>query len=86
MDLEELLEKLPMHLSSLKKSGKDPESTISSAEDLIAKNPLNVAAHQMLANAFSELEMTESMVFAYETIRSISPETFITLKVWLMHT
>ena len=63
-----------------KTSGKDPESAISSAEDLIAKNPLNVAAHQMLANAFSELEMTESTVFSYETIRSIQPKDLDNLK------
>ena len=34
----------------------------------------------MLANAFSELEMTESMVFAYETIRSIQPRDLHNLK------
>ncbi len=62
------------------KAGKDPESAISSAEDLIVKNPFNVAAHQMLANAFSELEMTESTVFAFETIRTIQPKDLDNLK------
>ena len=62
------------------KGSKDPESVISSAEDLISKNPLNVAAHQMLANAFIELEMTGSTVFAFETIRSINPKDLENLK------
>ena len=34
----------------------------------------------MLANAFSELEMTESTVFSYETIRSIQPKDLDNLK------
>ena len=33
------------------KSGKNPELAVGSAEELIAKNPLNIAAHHMLADA-----------------------------------
>lgn len=62
------------------KANKDPEAVISTAEDLISKSPLNIAAHQMLANAFSELGMSGSAVFAYETIRSIQPKNLENLK------
>ena len=62
------------------KSHKDPESAISSAEELIAKNPHNVAAHLMLADACTKLEMSGTIVFAYETIRSIQPKDLATLK------
>ena len=61
-------------------TNKSPEEKISSAEDLIAKNPFNVPAHTMLASAFAELEMTGSVVFAYETIRSIQPKDLQNLK------
>ena len=63
-----------------KSKTKDPELAISSAEELIAKNPLNVAAHHMLADAFAELEMPKSVVFAYETIRTIQPKDLANLK------
>ena len=62
------------------KANKDPELAISSAEELIAKNPFNAAAHQMLAGAFAELEMAGSVVFAYETIRSFQPKDLGNLK------
>ncbi|MEK9772625.1 MAG: hypothetical protein VW576_03575 [Opitutae bacterium] len=61
-------------------TNKDPEELISSAEDLIAKNPLNISAHLMLANAFTDLGMTGSVVFAYETIRLIQPKDLQNLK------
>ena len=61
-------------------TNKSPEEKISSAEDLIAKNPFNVPAHTMLASAFAELEMTGSVVFAYEIIRSIQPKDLQNLK------
>ena len=62
------------------KSKKDPEGTIWAAEQLIAKNPYNIQAHQTLANAFEELEMHTSLVFAYETIRKIQPKDISNLK------
>ena len=62
------------------KNSKNPEIAISSAEELIAKNPLNIAAHEMLADACSSLEMKGTVVFAYETIRSIEPKSLPNLK------
>ena len=62
------------------KNSKNPEIAISSAEELIAKNPLNIAAHEMLADACSYLEMKGTVVFAYETIRSIEPKSLPNLK------
>jgi len=62
------------------KNSKNPEIAISSAEELIAKNPLNIAAHEMLADACSSLEMKGTVVFAYETIRSIDPKSLPILK------
>ena len=62
------------------KNSKNPEIAISSAEELIAKNPLNIAAHEMLADACSSLEMKGTVVFAYETIRSIEPKSLHNLK------
>jgi tetratricopeptide (TPR) repeat protein len=62
------------------KNSKNPEIAISSAEELIAKNPYNIAAHEMLADACSSLEMKGTVVFAYETIRSIEPKSLHNLK------
>ena len=62
------------------KNSKNPEIAISSAEELIAKNPYNIAAHEMLADACSSLEMKGTVVFAYETIRSIEPKSLPNLK------
>ena len=53
---------------------------IGSAEELIAKNPFNIAAHHMLADACAQLEMNGTVVFAYETIRSIQPKDLANLK------
>lgn len=62
------------------KSEKDPEGTLVKAEALIDKNPGNVIAHEMLADAAKLLEMKETVVFAYETIRKIHPTNIKNLK------
>ena len=62
------------------KSEKDPEGTLVKAEALIEKNPGNVLAHEMLADAANLLEMKETVVFAYETIRKIHPTNIKNLK------
>ena len=62
------------------KSEKDPEGTLVKAEVLIDKNPGNVIAHEMLADAAKLLEMKETVVFAYETIRKIHPTNIKNLK------
>jgi Flp pilus assembly protein TadD len=62
------------------KGEKDPEGTLVKAEALIEKNPGNVLAHEMLADAATHLDMKETVVFAYETIRKIHPTNIKNLK------
>jgi tetratricopeptide (TPR) repeat protein len=62
------------------KGEKDPEGTLIKAEVLIEKNPGSVLAHEMLADAATHLEMKETVVFAYETIRQIHPTNIKNLK------
>jgi hypothetical protein len=62
------------------KGEKDPEGTLVKAEALIEKNPSNVLAHEMLADAATHLDMKETVVFAYETIRKIHPTNIKNLK------
>jgi len=62
------------------KGEKDPEGTLIKAEGLIEKNPGSVLAHEMLADAATHLEMKETVVFAYETIRKIHPTNIKNLK------
>jgi len=63
------------------RSKKSPEELLQSAEELISKNPLNVTAHQMLADAADSLNLTQTKVFAYETIRKIHPKDLTNLKM-----
>jgi len=62
------------------KADKDPEKSLSGAEELIAKNPGNTAAHQMLAIAAQSLGMLNTVVFAYETILKFQPKDLAILK------
>ena len=62
------------------KGDKDPEGTLVKAELLIEKNPANVMAHEMLADAASHLGMNQTVVFAYETIKKIHPRNIKNLK------
>jgi tetratricopeptide (TPR) repeat protein len=62
------------------KGEKDPEGTLIKAEGLIEKNPGSILAHEMLADAATRLEMKETVVFAYETIRKIHPTNIKNLK------
>ena len=62
------------------KSDKDPEGTLQKAEELIAKNPANTTAHQLLADAAANLEMYGTTVFSYETIYKLEPENLNNLK------
>ena len=61
-------------------SDKDPENALQKAEELISKNPANVTAHQLLADAASNLQMHGTTVFAYETIYKLEPENLDNLK------
>tara|TARA_Y200000002_G_scaffold38727_1_gene28277 strand:+ start:2054 stop:3454 length:1401 start_codon:yes stop_codon:yes gene_type:complete len=62
------------------KAEKDPEGSLVKAEVLIEKNPANVLGHEMIADAANLLGMTETVVFAYETIRKIHPKNLKFLK------
>ena len=62
------------------KNDKNPEKTLLAAEDLIAKNPANAAAHEMLATAARFLELKGTVVFAYETILKFQPKDLAILK------
>jgi len=62
------------------KADKDPEGTMSKAEELLEKSPSNVLAHQMLAEGASALGMVNTVVFAYESIRKIQPKDVKNLK------
>ena len=62
------------------KTDKDPKGSLLKAEELIAKNPSNVIAHQLLADAAANLEMRETVIFAYETVYKIEPDNISNLK------
>ena len=62
------------------KAEKDPEGTLAKAEVLIEKNPANILGHEMIAEAANLLGMTETVVFAFETIRKIHPKNLKFLK------
>ena len=62
------------------KTEKDPGGSLVKAEVLIEKNPANVLGHEMIAEAANLLGMTETVVFAYETIRKIHPKNLKFLK------
>ena len=62
------------------KAAKDPQGAFESAELMIAKNPANVIAHELIADAARSLEMPHTVVFAYECIRRINPKDLNNLK------
>jgi len=62
------------------KAAKDPQGSLESAESMIAKNPANVTAHELIAEAARSLEMPHTVVFAYECIRRINPKDLGNLK------
>ena len=52
---------------------KEPAKQLEAAETLLAKDPLNVSALKMLAEAAGGLGLPETVAFAYEAIREIDP-------------
>lgn len=62
------------------KADKDPEGTIVKAEELLEKSPVNVLAHQMLAEGAASLGMVHTVVFAYDSILKIQPKDIKNLK------
>jgi len=53
---------------------KDPAKQLTAAEGLLAKDPMNVAALKLLAEAASGLGLPETMAFALDAVREIDPE------------
>ena len=62
------------------KSDKNPQKSLDTSESMIAKNPGNSMAHEMLANAAHSLGMHGTVVFALETIIKFQPKDVATLK------
>lgn len=58
----------------------DPSDIINKAEDLIAKSPSNIPAHQMLADAARSAGLFGTVVFAYETVKKMQPKDLVNLK------
>ena len=73
--LSSLLGKVTMPPFMLKgKVSKDPQGALESAESMISKNPANVVAHELLAEAASALSMSRTVVFAFECIKKLHPK------------
>ena len=53
---------------------KDPAKQLETAEGLLAKDPTNVAALKILAEAAGGLGLPETVAFALEAVREIEPE------------
>ena len=62
------------------KAETDPEGSLVKAEEFIAKNPGNVNAHKLLADAAANLEMHKTVIFAYETVYKLEPDNISNLK------
>lgn len=52
---------------------KDPAKLLDAAENLLAKDPTNVAALKLLAEAASGLDLKETVAFALDAIRELEP-------------
>lgn len=52
---------------------KDPAKLLDAAETLLAKDPTNVAALKLLAEAASGLDLKETVAFALDAIRELEP-------------
>ena len=52
---------------------KDPQKALEAAEEMLRANPTNIAAHQLLGQAASALELNETAAFAYEEIYRFEP-------------
>jgi tetratricopeptide (TPR) repeat protein len=62
------------------KTDKDPQKSLETSESIIAKNPGNSMAHEMLANSAHALGMHGTVVFALETIIKFQPKDIAILK------
>jgi tetratricopeptide (TPR) repeat protein len=59
---------LPFSMTSGSKIKKDPTGAIESAEQMLASNPANPAAHKMLGAAAESLDLPQTAAFAYEEL------------------
>ena len=53
---------------------KDPAKQLEAADTLLAKDPTNVAALKLLADAAAALELPETAAFALDAVRELEPE------------
>ncbi|HLS27655.1 MAG TPA: tetratricopeptide repeat protein [Opitutales bacterium] len=53
---------------------KDPAKALEAAEKALTKDPTNVGAHKLIAQAAKQLDFLNTVVFAWESIREQSPE------------
>src|SRR5690606_4810127 len=63
---------MPLMAASAKLK-KDPAKAMEEVEKALTKNPTNVGAHKLLAQAAEKLDLPETVVFAWESIRDQSP-------------
>lgn len=56
------------------KAKKEPAKALEAAEKALTKDPTNAGAHKLIAQAATNLELPETVVFAWECIRDQSPE------------
>src|SRR5690606_17445488 len=61
-------------MSGSSKVKKEPTKALEAAEKALTKDPTNVAAHKLIAQAAAALEFPETKVFAWECIRDQAPE------------
>lgn len=61
-------------MSGSSKVKKDPSGALLAAEKALSKDPTNVGAHKLIAQAAQALELPETAVFAWECIRDQHPE------------
>ncbi len=62
-----------MQLRAVGRVRRDPERAMREAEDALAKNPGNIAAHRLLAAAALSMGFSQTAVFAFECIRELAP-------------
>jgi tetratricopeptide (TPR) repeat protein len=66
-------------MSASSKVKKEPGKALEAAEKALSKDPTNVSAHKMIAQAAAQLELPETVVFAWECIRDQTPENISNL-------
>jgi len=76
--LSDLLAKVSYALSgigTIEKIKKDPTAALFTAEKLLNKNPSNLSAHKAIGIAAKELDLRDTVAFAYEEIHKLDPDS-----------